>query len=80
MANRIRQIFWGWYVVLGAFLALCLSYGVRYSFGVFVYPMFQGERMAHVRHFHIGVRQHPATYPLPAYSWADSRTELRPSG
>jgi len=41
MANRIRQIFWGWYVVLGAFLALCLSYGVRYSFGVFVHPMFQ---------------------------------------
>jgi MFS family permease len=41
MANRIRQIFWGWYVVLGAFLVLCLSYGVRYSFGVFVYPMFK---------------------------------------
>ena len=41
MANRIRQIFWGWYVVLGAFLVLGLSYGVRYSFGVFVYPMFQ---------------------------------------
>jgi sugar phosphate permease len=41
MANRIRQIFWGWYVVLGAFLVLCLSYGVRYSFGVFVHPMFK---------------------------------------
>jgi MFS family permease len=41
MATRARQIFWGWYVVLGSFLALCLSYGVRYSFGVFVYPMFQ---------------------------------------
>lgn len=41
MAKRIRQIFWGWYVVLGAFLVLCLSYGVRYSFGVFVYPMFK---------------------------------------
>jgi MFS family permease len=41
MAKRIRQIFWGWYVVLGAFLVLSLSYGVRYSFGVFVYPMFK---------------------------------------
>jgi MFS family permease len=41
MAKRCREIFWGWYVVLGAFLVLCLSYGVRYSFGVFVYPMFK---------------------------------------
>ena len=41
MAKRIGQIFWGWYVVLGAFLVLCLSYGVRYSFGVFVHPMFK---------------------------------------
>lgn len=41
MPNRIGQIFWGWYVVLGAFLVMCLSYGVRYSYGVFVYPMFQ---------------------------------------
>lgn len=41
MAKRFREIFWGWYVVLGAFLALCLSYGVRYSFGVFVHPMFK---------------------------------------
>ena len=41
MLHRIRQIFWGWYVVLGAFLVLCLSYGVRYSFGVFVHPMFK---------------------------------------
>jgi sugar phosphate permease len=41
MAKRIGQVFWGWYVVLGAFLVLCLSYGVRYSFGVFVHPMFK---------------------------------------
>ncbi|MFB3816561.1 MAG: MFS transporter [Candidatus Methylomirabilales bacterium] len=41
MAKRVAEIFWGWYVVLGAFLVLCLSYGVRYSFGVFVHPMFQ---------------------------------------
>lgn len=27
-------------MVLGSFLVLCLSYGVRYSFGVFVHPMF----------------------------------------
>jgi MFS family permease len=41
MAKRVEQLFWGWYVVLGAFLVLCLSYGVRYSFGVFVHPMFK---------------------------------------
>jgi MFS family permease len=40
MANRIGRVFWGWYVVVGSFLILCLSYGVRYSFGVFVHPMF----------------------------------------
>jgi MFS family permease len=41
MTKRLGQIFWGWYVVLGAFLILGLSNGVRYSFGVFVRPMFQ---------------------------------------
>jgi MFS family permease len=41
MAKKVEQIFWGWYVVVGALLVLCLSYGVRYSFGVFVQPMFQ---------------------------------------
>lgn len=38
---RIGQIFWGWFVVLGAFLLLCLSNGIRNSFGVFVPPIFQ---------------------------------------
>jgi MFS family permease len=37
---RIQTIYWGWYVVLGAFLILVLTYGARYSFGVFVRPMF----------------------------------------
>ncbi len=32
-------LFWGWYVVLGAFLILAINYGARYSFGVFVQPM-----------------------------------------
>jgi MFS family permease len=32
-------IFWGWYVVMGAFLISSISYGARYSFGVFVKPM-----------------------------------------
>lgn len=35
-----RTIFWGWYVVLGTFLIMVITYGVRYSFGVFVKPMF----------------------------------------
>jgi sugar phosphate permease len=39
MTNGRREIFWGWYVVLGTFLVLTVNYGVRYSFGVFVKPM-----------------------------------------
>jgi len=34
-----KSIFWGWYVVFGAFTLLFITYGVRYSFGVFVEPM-----------------------------------------
>lgn len=37
--NRIRNIYWGWFVVAGAFLVLCVNYGARYCFGVFVKPM-----------------------------------------
>ena len=39
MANQQRTLFWGWYVVLGAFLVLAVNYGVRYSFGIFLKPM-----------------------------------------
>lgn len=39
MTRDRREIFWGWYVVLGTFLVLAINYGVRYSFGVFVKPM-----------------------------------------
>lgn len=38
--NERTKIFWGWYVVFGGFLLLGLTYGTRYSFGVFVKPMF----------------------------------------
>lgn len=42
-ANDIKGIgagiFWGWYVVVGAFLITAINYGARYSFGVFVKPM-----------------------------------------
>ncbi|MCJ7682778.1 MAG: hypothetical protein MUO68_00630, partial [Desulfobacteraceae bacterium] len=34
------RLFWGWFVVWGAFGMLSLTYGARYSFGVFVRPMF----------------------------------------
>jgi MFS family permease len=34
-----QKIYWGWYVVLGAFLILGINYGARYCFGVFVKPM-----------------------------------------
>ncbi|MGB9440249.1 MAG: MFS transporter [Desulfobacterales bacterium] len=33
-------VFWGWYVVFSSFVMLTLIYGARYSFGVFVKPMF----------------------------------------
>jgi MFS family permease len=37
---RERQgIFPGWFVVIGAFLILSISYGSRYSFGIFVMPL-----------------------------------------
>jgi len=32
-------VFWGWYVVAGAFLLHAVSYGARYSFGIFVQPL-----------------------------------------
>jgi len=38
--NSKTRIFWGWYIVFGAFLMLAITYGARYSFGVFVRPMF----------------------------------------
>lgn len=34
-----RKIFWGWYVVAGAFITMGINYGARYSFGVFLKPM-----------------------------------------
>jgi MFS family permease len=34
-----RKLFWGWYVVSGAFLLMAVSYGARYSFGIFVQPL-----------------------------------------
>jgi len=40
--KRGDGIFWGWYVVFGSFSIMIISYGVRYSFGVFVKPMFVG--------------------------------------
>ena len=38
--HRTRPVFWGWYVVFSSFVMLTLIYGARYSFGVFVKPMF----------------------------------------
>jgi len=39
MSNQ-KKIFWGWYIVIGAFSMLTVTYGARYSFGIFVKPMF----------------------------------------
>ena len=38
--HRSGPVFWGWYVVFSSFVMLTLIYGARYSFGVFVKPMF----------------------------------------
>ena len=39
MGKTRKRLYWGWYVVLGAFLIMGINYGVRYSFGIFVKPM-----------------------------------------
>ena len=38
--GSLKDIYWGWLVVTGAFLVLSVSYGARYCFGIFVHPMF----------------------------------------
>ena len=38
--GRTRTVYWGWYVVFSSFVMLTLIYGARYSFGIFVRPMF----------------------------------------
>jgi MFS family permease len=38
--NEKDKIFWGWFVVAGAFFILSISYGSKYCFGIFVKPMF----------------------------------------
>ncbi|MDO9515509.1 MAG: hypothetical protein Q7J01_05325, partial [Syntrophales bacterium] len=40
IGGRLKDIYWGWLVVVGAFCVLGASYGSRYCFGVFVRPMF----------------------------------------
>jgi sugar phosphate permease len=39
MQRHRGKLYWGWYVVVGAFLVMGINYGTRYSFGVFVQPM-----------------------------------------
>ena len=38
MLNK-EKIFWGWYIVAGAFFVMAVNYGTRYCFGVFVKPL-----------------------------------------
>jgi MFS family permease len=39
VSQPTQKIFWGWFVVAGAFLLMALTYGARYSFGIFVQPL-----------------------------------------
>ncbi len=38
-APKSGKIYWGWFVVAGAFLLMAVTYGARYSFGIFVQPL-----------------------------------------
>ncbi|NQU13902.1 MAG: MFS transporter [Desulfobacteraceae bacterium] len=40
LTRKSADIYWGWFVVFGAFGMLSLTYGARYCFGVFTRPMF----------------------------------------
>jgi MFS family permease len=37
--EKNQKIFWGWYIVGGAFLVMGINYGARYCFGIFLKPM-----------------------------------------
>ena len=37
--QKNKEIFWGWFIVTGAFLVLGINYGSRYCFGIFLKPM-----------------------------------------
>ena len=37
--TKKHPLFYGWYIVAGAFLILAVNYGIRYSFGIFLKPM-----------------------------------------
>lgn len=37
--QKNSKIFWGWFIVAGAFLVLGINYGSRYCFGIFLKPM-----------------------------------------
>ncbi len=39
ISSKRPRFFWGWVVVAGGFLLMAVSYGARYSFGVFVQPL-----------------------------------------
>lgn len=32
-------LYWGWYVIAGAFLIMAINYGARYCFGIFIKPL-----------------------------------------
>ena len=37
--KQAAGLYWGWYVVGGAFLVTAINYGARYSFGIFINPL-----------------------------------------
>ncbi|HSV92305.1 MAG TPA: MFS transporter [Desulfobacterales bacterium] len=39
LSSKHPRFFWGWVVVVGGFVLMAVSYGARYSFGVFVQPL-----------------------------------------
>jgi sugar phosphate permease len=37
--QKEARLYWGWYVVGGAFLVMTINYGARYCFGIFINPL-----------------------------------------
>ncbi len=74
-----KGIFWGWYVVFGSFTIMIISYGVRYSFGVFVKPML-AEYNWPMTIIQLGSSINLVMYACAACLPDGCLTELRPAG
>jgi len=76
-----RDIYWGWFVVAGAFLVLSINYGARYCFGIFVKPMSAEIPVVPVPFVSLGASINMFVYSACAiYLGRSSRTKWHPAG